>query len=67
MQNLSSDSVVSLSCNFENIYNVNYVLVSVGTYSPICCCRAGRLSKVGSFILLSQGNWFSSLLTMEGE
>lgn len=27
MQNLSSDSVGSLSCNFENMYNVNYVPV----------------------------------------
>lgn len=63
----SSDSVVSLICNFENMCTINYVLVSVGTYSPIHCCRAGRLSKVGSFILLSQGHWFSSLLTMEVE
>lgn len=69
MQNFNSDSVVSLSCNFENMYKIgkaifrvfsvsiklgiNYVPVCIGTYSLICCHRAERLSKVDWFILLS--------------
>lgn len=69
MQNFSSVSVVSLSCNFENMYKIgkaifrvfsvstkvgiNYVPVCIGAYSLICCQGAERLSKVDWFILLS--------------